>query len=103
MSGAQQEVQDGLPPEIQYIVYGHTHRAWHDCFAAEPGGAGRMYINTGTYLSFIVRALDEQRFSRSHRLTLAFFSTDAEDREGRQGRGPTLDFWDGIRRKTYTV
>lgn len=103
VSGAQQEFQAGLPPEIQYIVYGHTHTARYDCFAAEPGGAVRMYINTGTYLPLIARALDEQSFSRSHRMTLAFFYTDAEDRDGRQGRGPTLDFWDGIRRKTYAA
>ena len=103
VSGAQQEFQDGLPPEIQYIVYGHTHTARHDCFSAEPGGAVRMYINAGTYLPLIARALDEQSFSRSHRMTLAFFYKDAEDQEGRQGHVPTLDFWDGVRRKTYTV
>jgi UDP-2,3-diacylglucosamine pyrophosphatase LpxH len=103
VSGAQQEFQNGLPPEIQYIVYGHTHTARHACFSAEPSGAVRMYINAGTYLPLIARALDEQSFSRSHRMTLAFFYKDVEDQEGRQGRGPTLDFWDGVRRKTYTV
>lgn len=103
VSGAQEEFEGGPPPEIQYIVYGHTHTARHDFFSAEQGGAVRMYINTGTYLPLIDRALDEKSFSRSHRMTLAFVYKDSEDREGRQGSGPTLDLWDGIRRKTYTV
>ncbi|MEJ2678961.1 MAG: hypothetical protein P8174_07805, partial [Gemmatimonadota bacterium] len=45
--GAAEEAE-GLPDDspIQYIVYGHTHRAFQECFSARLDGRIRMYLNT---------------------------------------------------------
>jgi len=99
--GAKEEFENGLAQEIQYVVYGHTHDALHDCFSAEPDGRVRMYLNTGTYLPLVERALDGEGFERSHRMMLLFFYREDEDVADRADRGPTVDFWDGMRRKAF--
>jgi hypothetical protein len=90
-----------LSQDIQLIVYGHTHRARHAYLSASVDGRVRMYINSGTYLPLIERTDDQSGFARSHQMTMAFVYSEAEDRDGRQGPGPTLDLWNGIKRKEY--
>jgi len=99
--GAKEELDGGLSPHIQYVVYGHTHDALHDCFAAEQSGRVRMYVNTGTYLPLVERALDGKSFERSYRMMLLFFYREDEDVLDRADNGPTVDFWDGMRRKAF--
>jgi UDP-2,3-diacylglucosamine pyrophosphatase LpxH len=88
--------------DIQYVVYGHTHRALHECFEGTPDGEVKMYVNTGTYLPLIERASDDNGFYMAHRMTMAFFYSGDEDRDGRtHDRKPTVDLWTGIKRKQY--
>jgi hypothetical protein len=61
----------------------------------------KMYINTGTYLPLVQRTDDGKGFAKSHQLTMAFFYADGEDKDGRAGPGPTMDLWNGIKRKEY--
>ena len=86
---------------IQYVLYGHTHCARHDYFAGNVDGRIRMYINTGTYLPLVRGTDDGKGFAKSHQMTLAFFYRDDEDQQGRSGSGPTMDLWNGIKRKEY--
>ncbi len=90
-----------LGPEIQFLVYGHTHRARHDYLSGSVDGRVRLYINTGTYLPLVERTADASGFASSHQMTMAFFYKDGEDRKGRARGGPTVDFWSGIKRKEY--
>lgn len=98
--GAKQEFARTPVPDFQYVVYGHTHVGLHDDFSAGQLGGVKLYINTGTYLPLVERALEEG-FVRSHRMTLLFFYNQAEDVEDRADSGPTVDLWLGMRRKTF--
>ena len=103
VSGARQEFQGGkVPSQTQYIAYGHTHLARHDCFTGTQAGIVQFYINTGTYLPLIERALDEKGFWRAHNMTMVCCYRSDEDMPDRVGDGPTVDIWDGIRRKVFT-
>lgn len=100
--GAMEELMgDDLPPDVEYLMYGHTHTARQDCARAEVDGTARIYVNTGTFLPLIARADDRRSFFRSNRMTFVCFYRSDEDTEGRQGPGPTMDVWDGMKRKDY--
>lgn len=101
LEGADEEAK-GLPDDspIQYIVYGHTHRARQDCFSAGLDGRVHLYINTGTFLPLIEGARDHS-FFRSNRMTFVCFYRSDEDTAGRADDGPTMDVWDGMKRKNY--
>ncbi|MBS1913611.1 MAG: hypothetical protein JST22_16610 [Bacteroidetes bacterium] len=100
--GARKEFDQRIKDKrIQYVVYGHTHEARHDCFSAAVDGVVRMYINTGTYLPLIERSRDGQGYVSSNQMTMAFFYHDQEDTNQRAGDGPTLALWNGIRRKRH--
>jgi UDP-2,3-diacylglucosamine pyrophosphatase LpxH len=89
------------PGPTQYVLYGHTHKARHVAFGAAVDGRVRMYINTGTLLPLIQRTSSRDGFSTASQMTMAFFYKTEEDKTARADRGPTLDLWNGIRRKTY--
>lgn len=95
------EEKAGRP--IRYIFYGHTHEARQKCLKSTRDGKFCLYLNTGTFLPFVERARDGGGFWTAHRLTYAFVHADDEDRRDRQGPGPTLDVWNGIRCKNYLV
>jgi UDP-2,3-diacylglucosamine pyrophosphatase LpxH len=101
--GARQEFASIDPDSggLQYVLYGHTHEARQDCFRGFPDGRAQLYVNTGTFLPFIDRAHGGHGFWTAQRMTYAFLFRDEEDRRGRLGPGPTLDVWDGLRRKHY--
>lgn len=94
---------NGLPADTQYLLYGHSHVARQTCFSADTAGAVKMYINTGTFLPLIERTADKQSFFRSNRMTFICFYRHDEDVAGRLGDGPTVDVWDGMKRKDYTA
>ncbi len=89
--------------DIQYVVYGHTHQAKRVYFSSDQNNKVRMYINTGTFLPLIQRTHDKKGFSTDYRMNIAFFSNPREDRDGRlkSDHGPTVDLWEGIKRKIY--
>jgi hypothetical protein len=102
--GAREEFGgEHLPAGTEYLLYGHTHAARQVCFSAKPGGEVQMYINTGTFLPLIERTADRQSFFRSNRMTFICFYRKDEDTHGRLGDGPTVDVWDGIKRKDYVT
>jgi hypothetical protein len=96
LEGARSEAAS-LPSECQFLVQGHTHVARHDYLSATVDGRVRLYINTGTYLPLIHGTEDGEGFAGSHQMTLAFFYRG--DEGGRPGGGPTIDLWNGIKRK----
>lgn len=92
----------GTPPSpFEYVVYGHTHEAKHVTFEADLENRVRMYVNTGTTLPLIQRTSTRKGFDRAGQMTLAFFYNTNENQARRAGPGPTLDLWNGIRRKDY--
>ena len=105
-TGAEQEKEwdkwRAQPPgPIQFVLYGHTHRAKHVAFEASLDQRVRMYLNTGTLLPLIQRASTGEGFATAMQMTLAFFYRTEEDKSSRGDLGPTLDLWNGIRRKVY--
>jgi len=103
LEGAEQEAVFGTPRPgpIQRVIYGHTHRARHDYFAAEPAGAVKMYVNTGTFLPLIQRTRDGRSFANSIQLTMVYVYRSDEDTERKAPDTTSLDIWNGIRRKQY--
>jgi UDP-2,3-diacylglucosamine pyrophosphatase LpxH len=85
----------------QYLVYGHTHQARQDYFSATVQGGVKMYVNTGTFLPVIMRAADAKSFARSNRLSFVCFYNREEDTRDRADDGPTVEIWDGVKRKRY--
>ena len=95
-AGALMEWEDHHSPDmkkIQYVVYGHTHKAKREYFSGTPDGKMRMYINTGTFFPLIQRIQGKQVFSIDHRIGMVFFYKEDEDKEGQKSNGPSLDFW----------
>jgi UDP-2,3-diacylglucosamine pyrophosphatase LpxH len=100
--GAASQFEDGaLPAGTQYLVYGHTHQARQDFFKANLDGTVQMYVNTGTFLPLIQQTADRRSYARSNRMTFLCFYRADEDTAGREGNGPTMDVWDGLKRKDY--
>jgi UDP-2,3-diacylglucosamine pyrophosphatase LpxH len=93
---------DRLPAGTQYVLYGHTHSAKQQIISAQRSGDVQMYINTGTFLPLIERTDDRHSFAQTHRMSYVCFYNAYEDQNGRLGDGPTVDVWDGIKRKFYT-
>jgi UDP-2,3-diacylglucosamine pyrophosphatase LpxH len=94
------EAKDGLPAWTQHVVYGHTHRARRDYFSGQVDGHVRMYVNSGTFLPLISRVADGRGFATELQMTMVFAYAEAEDSDTKRG-GPSLDIWNGTRRKQY--
>jgi UDP-2,3-diacylglucosamine pyrophosphatase LpxH len=90
-----------VPGGIQRVIYGHTHRARHDYFAATPDGMVRMYVNTGTFLPLITRARDGRTFASAQQMTMVFAYREDEDTQGKRAGTTSIDIWNGTRRKLY--
>jgi hypothetical protein len=86
---------------IEYVLYGHTHRARHDYLAAAVSGAVQLYVNTGTFLPLISRTRDGRSFASEQQLTMVFAYRADEDVEGKTSGTTSLDIWNGARRKRY--
>lgn len=100
--GAKREFEMDAYKKVQYILYGHTHEARHDYFYGDTGGKVKLYINIGTYLPYIQQAEDSCGFAAAHQMTMAFiYNTDEDRQNGDRNVYPTLDLWNGIKRKVY--
>ncbi len=86
---------------IHRVLYGHTHRARHDYFSADPGGGAQMYVNTGTYLPLIERALDGKSFVSSSQMSMVYVYGADEDTDHKVPGTTSIDIWNGVRRKQY--
>lgn len=89
--------------KTQYILYGHTHEARNDYINGYVNGSVEMYINTGTFLPYIQRTSNDS-FASAHQMTIVFIYRRDEDTEGNtDNANPTLELWNGIKRKEYKV
>lgn len=86
---------------LQYVFYGHTHEARNDFFEGNKENIVKMYINTGTYLPYIVQAEDGEGFAEAYQMTMAFVYSGEEDKNGKAGKTPSIDIWNGVMRKRY--
>lgn len=100
LDGAMREMKDEKDPDIQFILYGHTHLGTHEYLSGKPDGSGHLYVNTGTWLPLICPARDGVSFASAKQMTMIFAYAADEDTKGK-ARGPSLDVWQGIRRKLY--
>lgn len=102
--GAKQEEVFAGPlgdASIQYVIYGHTHKARNDYLSGRPDGRVRMYLNTGTYLPLIARSDDFETFGRSTQMTMTYLFRGDEDTDRKQPGSVSVDVWYGTRRKLY--
>jgi hypothetical protein len=60
-----------------------------------------MYINTGTYLPLIARALDGRSFVSTMQMSIVYLYREDEDTERKVEKTSSVDIWTGIRRKQY--
>lgn len=104
VEGAKKEFQNKyyIDKGIQYIMYGHTHEERHDYFAGDREGRVKMYINTGTFLPYIQKTLDNKSFASAFQMSMVFIYRKDEDTiDGKSNDFPTLELWNGIKRKKY--
>lgn len=102
--GARSAFASGAAPDIQYVVMGHTHEALTLYFKGDLDDRVNMYINTGTYLPFIERVRESPAvsFVNANQLTLLnIYRRDEDLNNGKPNKYPTLDLWNGIKRKSY--
>jgi len=104
LAGARSEAAfqgEPAPTGIQRVIYGHTHRARHEYFAAGTDGTVRMYINTGTFLPLITRTRDGRSFASAQQMTMVFAYGPDEDTQGKRDGTTSIDIWNGARQKLY--
>ena len=102
--GAKKEFQNKyyIDKGIQYIMYGHTHEERHDYFAGDRNGKVKMYINTGTFLPYIQKTMDNKSFASAFQMSMVFVYRKDEDTDDNMLNDfPTLELWNGIKRKKY--
>ncbi len=102
--GARSFYASGANPDIQYLVMGHTHEALNIYFKGDTDDKVCMYINTGTYLPFIERIKDSSAvsFVNANQMTLLnIYKRDEDKNSGKSNKYPTMDLWNGIKRKSY--
>ena len=86
-------------PDTQFVLYGHTHIPRTDYFSGSVNGNVKMYINTGTYLPFIIKTADDS-FVSTYQMTMAFLYREDEDINGK-ANSVSIDLWNGLKRKNY--
>ncbi|MGD0339586.1 MAG: hypothetical protein ABSB78_12455 [Bacteroidota bacterium] len=101
VSGAREEWKNNSFENIQYIFYGHTHEARQDYIEGKQDGTVKLYVNTGTYLPLIQECSRDNGYSTAYQMTMAFVYKGSEDHDGKKGDAPSLDIWNGIKRKIY--
>ena len=83
-------------------MYGHTHEARNDYITASQDGTAKLYINTGTFLPYIQQAENHNSFASAYQMILCFIYKITEDKtNNKPNKFPTLDLWNGIKRKVY--
>jgi UDP-2,3-diacylglucosamine pyrophosphatase LpxH len=102
IDGAKLEWNDKKYQEVQYVFFGHTHEARTDYFKGFIDSKVNMYINTGTYLPYIDQTEDKEGFAEAYQMTMAFVYNLNEDlSEGVIKVNPSMDIWNGLKRKVY--
>jgi UDP-2,3-diacylglucosamine pyrophosphatase LpxH len=103
LDGAKQEEvwQAQAPSGVPYVMYGHTHQPRNVVVSADLDGGVKLYVNTGTMLPLIERTEDRKAFGSLTQMTMVFVYGSDEDTKARRGNGPTIDVWNGVRRKAY--
>lgn len=104
VDGAKKEFQNKyyIDKGIQYIMYGHTHEERHDYFFGDKEGRVKLYINTGTFLPYIQKTLDKKSFASAYQMSMVFLYRKDEDMDDNTPNTyPTLELWNGIKRKKY--
>jgi hypothetical protein len=103
LDGVKQEDvwQSRAPSGIPYVMYGHTHQPRNIVVSADLDGGVKLYVNTGTMLPLIERTEDRKAFGSLTQMTMVFVYGSDEDTKARRGNGPTIDVWNGVRRKAY--
>ncbi len=85
-------------PDLQYVIYGHTHAAKSTVFSTQTDGSIQCYLNTGTYLPVIMKAKD-RGFSSMKQMTMTFIYRADEDLKNKSENQVSVDFWRGERIK----
>lgn len=83
-----------LPPEIRYVVYGHTHDPLVVPLRTVPGPAvplEQVYLNTGTWRGRHWKATQDDSFISWKNMTYVIFYRDDE----RTGRKADFETWTG--------
>jgi UDP-2,3-diacylglucosamine pyrophosphatase LpxH len=104
VEGAMKEFKNRyyIEKDIQYILYGHTHEERHDYFYGNKEGKVKMYINTGTFLPYIQKTNDKKSFASAYQMTMVFiYRRDEDTEDGVPNKFPTMELWNGIKRKKY--
>lgn len=101
--GAKSGYASGAQKNKQYLIMGHTHEALNVYFKGDVDGKVNMYINSGTYLPYIEKIKNSPvvSFADANQLTLLNIYRNDEDLEYKSSEHPTLDLWNGIKRKRY--
>jgi len=103
LEGAKLEINEEKNKAIQYVFFGHTHLSRTDYLKGNTDGIAKIYINTGTYLPYITQTEDNDGFANAFQMTMAFVYSKSEDTNGKQDKQiPSLDVWNGIKRKIYS-
>ena len=89
-------------PEIQFVVYGHTHYSKEAVITAEKDQPAKRYINTGAYLPLIQKAR-LNGYGIAKRMTITFIYDKSEDNRNNNKHKDTvsLEFWNGLKQKDY--
>ena len=100
MEGAMEDFKEN--PEIQFVVYGHTHYSKEAVITAEKDQPAKRYINTGAYLPLIQKAR-LNGYGIAKRMTITFIYDKSEDNRNNNKHKDTvsLEFWNGLKQKDY--
>jgi len=91
-------------PDLQFVIYGHTHEAEQVCFEGQTSGLSRRYFNTGTYLPFVERAR-VSGFAGAKQMTMTMLYNAQEDGSQEGTKRPETvsgEYWTGTKHKLYT-
>jgi UDP-2,3-diacylglucosamine pyrophosphatase LpxH len=83
-----------LPPNIQYVVYGHTHDPLEKPLRTVPSSPAplqQVYLNTGTWRMRHWKATQDDSFISWKNMTYVIFYRDDE----RTGRKADFETWTG--------
>ncbi|MDP8219831.1 MAG: hypothetical protein P9X26_00670, partial [Candidatus Stygibacter frigidus] len=95
LEGALEDFKEN--PDIQFVVYGHTHYSKEAVITAEKGEPEKRYINTGAYLPLIQKAR-LNGYGIAKRMTITFIYDKSEDNRNNNKHKDTvsLEFWNGL-------
>ena len=87
-------------PDLQFVVYGHTHYAKEIVIESTQDDPPKMYINTGTYLPLIQKAT-LKGYGIAKKMTITFIYSKNEDNKNKKPQTNSIEFWNGTKQKEY--